>query len=570
MSGSPSAPGPLQGRLPALLAVLVALLVFAPSLGGEFLTWDDDVYLTANPLVRDSTPGGLLRLGKAYVSGNWHPLTLWTYALIHRLAGLRPFWYHLAGLLLHLAVTLLAFALFRRLGLSPRSALAGTLLFALHPARTEAVAWISALKDPLSAALALTALLLHLRWRRDGGAGPRLLSLAAGIMAMAAKGTAAVLPALVLLVDGARGPGAWRERLRGVAPWVAAAVPFALAALPARASYEAVLQEAGDSPLYRLQLGVYRLALHFLPRGLAFSPAAPLNPFYLHESRNLPAWGWLAAAWSLLAAAGLLIFLLRRRSRRLAFGASFFLLALLPVLPVVVVGHTADRFLYLPSLGLAFVLGPLLGRLGRRGGQPSPGRGRLLRYLPLLLPLLMVPVTAREIRVWRGSRELWQRAVASYPRVASFWLNLGNAHTLAGDHLRAVPAYDRALALEPGNLKARTMRGVAHSYAGRPDLALADLEAVLAVAPGHPEAVLNRGILRLRQGRHREAVPDLERAARLLPDVPLAWLSLAGALRGEGRREEAEAAARRAWELDPSLAGAREFQGGAGGGAPLH
>lgn len=151
-----------MSRERAAIAAGLCLLVAAGFSGVvrcEFLVFDDDMYVTANPLVM----GGLRARAvfdafTGFYAGNWHPLTWVSHMLDVSLFGLVPAGHHATSALLHAANAVLAFlALAELTGTRWRAAFAAA-LFAVHPLRVESVAWVAERKDVLSACFGLAAL----------------------------------------------------------------------------------------------------------------------------------------------------------------------------------------------------------------------------------------------------------------------------------------------------------------------------------------------------------------------------------------------------------------------------
>ncbi|HEX2678608.1 MAG TPA: hypothetical protein VHM19_18275, partial [Polyangiales bacterium] len=178
-------------RLSVLCLCGVTFAVFAQGLFGSFV-WDDLFLIVQNRHVRE---GGVL---EAFSSDFWHissaigaevayyrPLVTLSYVLEWRLYGDRPFGYHVTNLALHLVCVWLAFKwLYARLSTEHQverawqalaGAMAGALLFAVHPSRVEVVSWISGRTDSMMAALVLLGLVLFQRSQL------RLRGLAAGV-----------------------------------------------------------------------------------------------------------------------------------------------------------------------------------------------------------------------------------------------------------------------------------------------------------------------------------------------------------------------------------------------------
>ncbi|MGA3269104.1 MAG: hypothetical protein ABSE16_20100, partial [Verrucomicrobiota bacterium] len=123
----------------------ITLLAYLPVWHAGFI-WDDDAYVTANPLL--TAPDGLRRIWFTLDSpSQYFPLTYTWLRFERGLWGLHPAGYHGMNLLLHTANALLLWRLLKRLAL-PGAWLAAA-LFALHPVQVESVAWVSELKNVL-------------------------------------------------------------------------------------------------------------------------------------------------------------------------------------------------------------------------------------------------------------------------------------------------------------------------------------------------------------------------------------------------------------------------------------
>ena len=156
-----------------LIAGLTAI-AFLPSLFNGFTNWDDDVYLTQNPLVKELSADNVRSLFTGFHIYHYHPLTLLSFQLEHAVWGLRAAGYHAVNLLLHVANACLVFLVVRRIGCGRIASAATALLFGIHPSRVESVAWITERKDVLSMLLLLVATLLYFaatRARRGAYAG---------------------------------------------------------------------------------------------------------------------------------------------------------------------------------------------------------------------------------------------------------------------------------------------------------------------------------------------------------------------------------------------------------------
>ncbi|MBI4549401.1 MAG: hypothetical protein HY714_00545, partial [Candidatus Omnitrophica bacterium] len=146
----------------ALLAALV-FLFFSPVLSFDFVNWDDDVYVYDNPSIRGFEPANLRRWFTRPQVRLYVPATMMSYAADYALHGNRAGGFHATNLALHLANSLLAFWILFSVSGNAWASFLGALLFALHPAQIEPVAWISERKSLLSAFFSLGAFVLFMR-----------------------------------------------------------------------------------------------------------------------------------------------------------------------------------------------------------------------------------------------------------------------------------------------------------------------------------------------------------------------------------------------------------------------
>lgn len=471
-----------ESRLSVVLGALVALVaavVFLPSVSGEFV-YDDDALIVSNALIQDPRLVGTALTSDVFAyrsaageatSPYWRPTTMAWLIAMHRLFGLESAaGWHAGNIALHALVTALAFALMRRLGMGPLVAAAAALVFAVHPTRTENVAWVSGVPDLLVGAGMLGALLLALRardaakaWRR-----PLLWAAALGVYALAlgAKEIAIVLPILLFFVllpwgqrdeiDAAESGEAPRPLWSRARPALLASLPFAALAVVYLLIRHSIVGNAGatnpdapgaagaikSAPL----VGAFYLRQMLAPIWLG--PTYPLRPVATPGLFNFA----IPLAVCLAAAGGLLYLALGRpRSRAALVGLAILLLTAAPAAwapahaPELMV---QDRYLYVPLLGLAMALAAGGQRLlARRTGEARAGTA-----LFAVAAVAAVPLAAQTFRytgAWSSNLALWTWAVQNDPDSRLPWAQWGNFLVEAEMYEEAAAALDRAIAIKP-------------------------------------------------------------------------------------------------------------------------
>ncbi len=420
-SHSPPAPAAtfhLSVRRAALVSALIALLVYLPALGNRFAL-DDGAIVERNP-VAHSVAAALNAFGHPYWppehgAGLWRPVVILSFAADWQLSGGSPAWLHAVNVMLHAAVTaLVVFAIAPYA--TAAGALAGGVLFAIHPVHVEAVANLVGRAELLVALGLLAALLLARAARRAGAEGRRAIGLEAAallavLFALLSKEHAVVAIALLWLDDRARDaePGRLRPS------FFAAVAALTLGWLVVRRAVEGGLSFEAVAPTF-FQLGTLGRLSTMLPAVLVvlrllvwpFDLSPDYHPLVIERLEHPTLTG--AIGLVVLAATVALAVLLWRRHRAAALGLLVIGVAWLPTsnlfFPTGIV--LAERTLYLPTVGVA-----LLAALG----TDALVRRRVRTAVPLMiaasLPLAWTTLT--RVPVWRSTRDLVIAALTAHP-----------------------------------------------------------------------------------------------------------------------------------------------------------
>lgn len=496
----------------AAACLVLAAAAMSPTLRNGFTTWDDPQYVLDNPLVRSLSPGSVVAMFTTpEYAGNYHPVTLLAIAAQYAAFGASATGYHMVSLLLHLVGTLLVYKITDSLVKSPLAAAAAAALFGVHPIHLEPVAWIADQKDLLFTVFYLGAVLAYIRAREDGDAR-RSYTVVLPLFALSllSKAVAVTLPVVLLAVDFHRDGRITLAALKEKLPHLALSLLFGVLAVNAQAAAGALAAVEIDTPveklLYASQGYVLYIVKLFVPLGLSPWYPYPVEP---------PGWFWIYPA----AAAGLIAVAIasRRKAPLLTLGIAWYTVTVAPVLQFLQVGNAmmADRYAYLPSVGILMVMGwrfgAVAGLYAKKKAKHLPSAGAAVYVLTL------AAFTFTLAPVWKDGTTLWSRVIERYPTSAKGWFNRGHAWHNAGNFPRAVADYDRTLELSPAYPYARSNRGLSMFFMGQKERALGDFDAELRARPGDPDVRFWRANVLASVGRYGEAAADLTAVLRAKP-----------------------------------------------------
>jgi len=429
----------------ALFSSLLTLLLFLTVSGNGFVALDDFAYIVNNQHIATLDWETFLWALTAFHEGNWHPLTMLSLALDRSLWGLNPFGFHLTNVVVHSGTVFCVCYLFEsildeaRLGRNSSvrpyasgrmltiAAATGAILFGIHPLRVESVVWASERKDVLCLFFLTTSLWWYLRYygqchELPGKSFYRFKSYWAALLlagcALFSKPTAVSLPFVMLIID-------WYplERLTtriSVKRTLLEKLPFLLLSLIGviltLSAQQVAIDKAPQVELSSRLLVACKALLFYLVKSVWPSN---LTAFYLHpgdvaeSSRD----EYLLYLFAVALLVTLLIKAGRRQPLWPALGM-FYCVTLAPMVGLVQVGGqwAADRYSYLPALGLSLVWGWgvvwVILRLRQEGHL-------LAMKLCVLLAVCQFGayslVTLRQIKVWRDTETLASRIIELSP-----------------------------------------------------------------------------------------------------------------------------------------------------------
>jgi protein O-mannosyl-transferase len=547
----------------AAFLALLALIAYSGVVGGEFIELDTCSAIVRNPHIQQGFSWRSIRWSLTDLDfyDYWHPLTWLTHIFDFAIYGMNAGGHKLTNAILHMAnVVLLFLVLNSCTGALFRSA-AVAALFAVHPVHVESVAWVVERKDVLSGLSWFLTLLLYIRYRRAPSPMRMGLVLVSYAVGLSAKPMLVMLPPAMVLLDywplGLSDrmwpPHRWFARLppslRPVAQSMANKVPlFALALLSVLLTVQVVAAQRGIVSLDAFPLSG-RLALtassYLTYIGKLVFPV-DLAVFYAFEPPEI---AHAIGSTVVIVALSILALIVRKRRPYVFVGWAWFMVTLLPVVGLVKVGSqsVADRFLYLPAIGLyiaaVWTIAELVGR--------STARRTAVAVATAIVLAVLLTATRRYVSIWRTNESLFTQALNVSPHNCPIHNNLGFVLVRKGAYQRALYHFLEAARMCPGSADAYVNAGEVYAHLDRTKQAEAFFKRAIDLAPNRADVHIALADLYMHEG-HEERARALYLRAASAKGVRAAYLGLAGAgLHNLGDLESAERVLRRAITMNP-------------------
>ena len=231
--------------------------------------------------------------------------------------------------------------------------------------------------------------------------------------------------------------------------------------------------------------------------------------------------------------------LLGRYNKTITFGTLFFFITILPVLPVKII---ADRYIYIPSIGIFFIAAEGFYWLYRSKLEP-------IKIVKPILAILLIGIlgtfsflTWERCQVWKDSISLWNDVLKNYPNIQTAYNNRGTAYLHRGDYDKAISDYNQALRINPGYETTYYLyenRGTAYLRKGDYERAIADYDQAVRIKPSYAMAYHNRGTAYLYKEDLEEAIADFNKALEINPGYAETYFNKALACEKIGHPKEA-------------------------------
>ncbi len=567
--------------------LLLTLFAYFPAFNNAFV-WDDFDYIFNNPAVQSFSFGEIF---SGFTMGNYHPLTMLVIAIEYNVFGFGETGFHACNIVIHLMNVVLVFYAINLLSDKVGVAIIAALLFGIHPLHVESVAWVSELKDVLYTFFFLLAWMFYMKFIRDHERRFYFFSMLFFLLSILSKGMAVAFPFLLLLTDYFKERKITSSNILNKIPFFGLSIIFGIVAIMAQRETGAT-----DIAVFPLTQRIVFASYGFIFYLYKLIFPLQLSAFYGYPmaiGESLPGIYYLFVPLSI----AIIIWVIysAHRTRNIIFGFGFYAITIFLVLQLIPVGSAivAERYGYVPSIGIFFLAGEGFLRLWNRKKNTSINfTGSALLGIVVILFVIR---TRSACITWKDGMTLWNSVISRNPDSPTAYSNRGIIYMNENKIDEALHDFAKALELKPDYSDVFNNRGVLLTRQGKYNEALKDFDESIKAEPGlsptynnrgyvlmhlnrleeslnsynkaiqlderNADAYFNRGILMKYSNRNEEAVKDFSRTIELNPSYADAYFNRGVSLMGLSRLDEAMSDLNNALRLNPRLSDVFEYRG---------
>lgn len=494
------------------LVSIITFLLYLKSLQNDFVGWDDNFYVTANPYIRTLNLDLFRWAFLDFYSYNWHPLTWLSHALDYAIWGLNPLGHHLTNNIIHTVNTFLVVILVIKLFSAWKNntlknvertyfiehggvtiGVCTGLFFGLHPLHVESAAWIAERKDLLCALFFLLSVIYYSYYIEiinnntiENRTSSRLLynkyllSFIFFILALLSKPMAVTLPIVLLIFDYY--PFNRINSFKTLRSVSVEKIPFILCSFGSSiVTYLA--QQSGNAIWEGVPFPTRVVVATKSIVAYLWNMLFPLDlfPFYPYpRGASLQSLEYIGTLFLVIGVTLFCVYISKRQKLWLTIWA-YYIVTLLPVLGLIQVGgqFMADRYTYLSSLGPFFIIGLLISWCLQKSillQRYKTVTILLISVVGILIVVSMSYLTYKQIGIWKNGIELWSYVIKKEPEKILFaYYNRGEALSRKGRYYEAIEDYSKVIALNYQEYsKVYVDRGLVYLKIGKTEPAIAD------------------------------------------------------------------------------------------------
>lgn len=535
-----------------IIIAVLGIFSYSSSLNNAFTNWDDEEMVVNNPSVRSLSLPSLLKTFTTFHHSHYHPLVNISYAIEYKFAELNPFVYHLTNLIFHLLNSVLVYLVLFRLFRNNFIAALVSILFAVHPLHTESVAWITERKDMLYAFFYLLAILFYLFNKETKTKKYDVYVYLFFIISCLSKASAVTFPVILLVVDYFFEKKLSLKNVKEKIPLFVISILFGI--INIMAQYEKPLSGSlMEIPqfdfLSKILIVFYNYSFYL------YKAVVPMNLSAFYPYPDPAESGLPLVFWAAPFITGLVIYAVymsRKYSTIIVFGMLFYSVTILPVLQIVPVGRaiTADRFAYLPLLGILVILTYLLYYLYNNLLKSQALKKVFLGILAVIV-IGLAFLTRNQSMIWESSMTLYTDMVKKFPENSIGYNNRGTLYLKENKYNEAESDFQNALKYNSKYAAAYNNMGLLLNGRTKYDNAIEYFTKAVELNNNYAEAYFNMGLTFFNKNEIDKAIELYKKAISIDPGFAVAYNNLGKAYGLKEQNQEAITSFSKAIELDP-------------------
>ncbi|MDO8497834.1 MAG: tetratricopeptide repeat protein [bacterium] len=479
-----------------------------------------------------------------------HPFTFvqpLIYFILYSVGGRNPVVFHLFNVCVHMVNTLLIYFIIFRMDKRKKIAFFTAALFAVHPILTESVTWISGGPYTVYTMFLLAAFLAYLHSFKNKLL--YLFSILFFLLGLEVSEKAVAFPFILTLyyLLFERTHKSWRYILPY---WVITFIGVGI-----------YLTQIGDRfAAFKRQFASgtsWRNPTFYLPMAITSYIQLILVPrvLTLYHSERVGDIEYWVRVMAFIGFVGMIVWTLIKKQRLLFFWLMFFVLSLLPTItPLRIASITAERYVYLGSVGIIYTLVWGIEWLSRKI------KVKWLDYIVIsVIVVLFIMRTISRNADWKDEVSFWTSTSVSSPYSFQAHANLGRLYLDKGEMTKAADEFEKTVALKPDFAEVHYNLGYIYRQLGMADKSLEHYGLAVKYQPAMGKAYQNMSAIYFMIKDYAMAEKSALFAIKYAEkENPILYLNLGYIYMGENKKDEAISTFKKLLRIDPTNEGVKQ------------
>ena len=485
----------------------MAALVYYPALFYGYFPWDDFTYIRDNPDIKSISFTSIKLFFSKFYLGNYHPLTMLSFALDYKWGRGDVFYFHLTNVLLHTVNALLIFTLLAKFNVNKLLCALTSLLFLVSPIQFESVIWIAERKNVLYTCFYLLSVLFFIKYIERKNLTNYILALLFFVFSLLSKAQAVTMPLTLLVVlyfyfDTKE----LKQKVKTLISFFILSLGFGVLAIYVEQSHGYIHKQSAS-----ILTASYAFVQYIIHIVLPFN----LSVFYSYPVAN----GLFEILSVIIVFLIIAVFIYAIKQQQKLITALLFLFVsnLILILQFIPVGeaYIADRYCYIPSIIVYFTLVYTCFLLTEKHAW--------VKFIPVIYFLLVLYSSIQNVQVWKSNKTLFATSLTNQPNADLLMNVLGSEYLAENNFTKADSLFDAALSIDATNYQVLYNKATSLAMQKQNDKAIIYFDKTIAVAPTYFPAYLQKAILLINNKDFKHALVVLDKAINIKPDIGKAY-----------------------------------------------